>query len=98
LELQATKARRETGDLSIDDATESSDDGDDNEDKQPPTNDPVSPRVLRAMKKIGGWFNQKLRTPSAKLHEIARFSLGTPATLIPTNNQEGILKMTLEMY
>jgi hypothetical protein len=51
LELQATKAGRETDDLSIDDATESSDDGDDDEDEQPPTNDPVSPRVLRAMKK-----------------------------------------------
>jgi hypothetical protein len=28
----------------------------------PPTNDPVSPRVLRTMKKLGGWFNPEAQS------------------------------------
>jgi hypothetical protein len=62
LELQATKAGRETEGPSIGDTTESSGDGDEDEDEQPPTKDPVSPRVLRAMKKLGGWFNPEAQS------------------------------------
>jgi hypothetical protein len=88
LELQATKARRETDDPSIDDITESFDGGDDNEDKQPPTNNPVSPRVLRAMKKLGGWFNpeaQSTISQATRDHEILTGDTSSP----DTNKQSG---------
>jgi hypothetical protein len=51
------------------------------------------------MKKLGGWFNPEAQsTISQAICKIKRFSQETPAILIPTNNQEGILEMTLEMY